>query len=298
MHRDTLTADLLLLLTALIWGFAFAAQRVGNEFVGPFTYNGIRFALGAASLVPVIRWLDRRRAGRAVDEALRKPFPFWVAALVAGLILFGGASLQQVALVYTTAGKAGFITGMYVVLVPIIGLFLGQHAARGHWLGALCAVLGLYFLSVTDSFTLAPGDGLVLLGACFWAGHVVVLSWLAPRFDAVRLACGQFVVCSVIHLVVAFFTEELTMAGLRGAAWPIIYGGAVSVGVAYTLQVVAQRRANPAHAAVLLSMETVFAAFGGWLFLGETLGTQGLVGCGLMLGGMLVSQWADMKSPH
>ncbi|TVM16956.1 EamA family transporter [Oceanidesulfovibrio indonesiensis] len=296
MQRDTLTADLLLLLTALIWGFAFAAQRMGNEFVGPFTYNGIRFALGAVSLVPVIRWLDRRSVGKQVEQALKKPFPFWVAALLAGLVLFGGASLQQVALVYTTAGKAGFITGLYVVIVPIIGLFLGQHAAKGHWFGAMCAVLGLYFLSVTDSFTLAPGDGMVLLGAFFWAGHVVMLSWLAPRFDAVRLACGQFVVCAVIHLIIAFFTEELTMAGLRGAAWPIIYGGAVSVGVAYTLQVVAQRRANPAHAAVLLSMETVFAAFGGWLFLSETLGPRGLIGCGLMLAGMLVSQRSDMKA--
>lgn len=296
MQRDTLTADLLLLLTALLWGFAFAVQRVGNEFVGPFTYNGIRFALGAASLVPVIRWLDKRKIGKPVEKTLDVPLPFWAASLLAGFVLFCGASLQQVALVYTTAGKAGFITGLYVVIVPIIGLFLGQRADKGHWLGATCAVLGLYFLSVTSSFSLAPGDGMVLIGAVFWAVHVVLLSWLAPRYDAVRLACGQFTVCAILHLVIAFFTETLTLSGLYGGMWPILYGGVISVGVAFTIQVVAQRRANPAHAAVLLSMETVFAALGGWILLGEMLGSRGLLGCGLMFAGMLISQWTDMKA--
>ncbi len=292
MQRDAVTADLLLLLTALLWGFAFAFQRMGNEFVGPFTYNGVRFALGAASLIPVIRYLDRKRVEKPLAPP---PFPFWMAALLAGVILTVGSALQQVALLYTTAGKAGFITGCYVVITPLLGMAFGQRAARGHWAGAVCAAVGLFLLSVTDSFTLAPGDGLVLIGAVFWACHVLALSWLAPRFDPVRLACGQFVVCAALHLVVAVIRETITLQGLWAAAVPILYGGVVSVGVAYTLQVVAQRRANPTHAAVILSLETVFAAAGGWLLLNETLGPRGLFGCGLMLAGMLVSQRACAK---
>jgi drug/metabolite transporter (DMT)-like permease len=287
LTSKTLKAEVLLLLAAIIWGFAFVAQRVGMDHVGPFTYNGVRFVLGALSLLPLL-WLGRRSAVPIAPGGWR---PILGGGLLAGLILFAGASLQQVGIVYTTAGKAGFITGLYVVIVPLLGLLWGHHTPWSTWGGAALAVAGLYLLTLTDELTLAEGDGLVLIGALFWAGHVLVIGWLSGRhIEPVLLAGLQFIVCAVLSLTVAVVTEDVTLAGLWGGAMPILYGGLLSVGVAYTLQVVAQRDAPPAHAAIILSLETVFAALGGWLLLDEILSGRGLLGCALMFAGMLVSQ--------
>ena len=290
MKASTLKADILLLTAAIIWGTAFVAQRVGMDHVGPFTYNGFRFALGALSLLPLLYIL---RGQPAASENILAPAGrglFILGSLLTGLVLFAGASLQQVGLVYTTAGKAGFITGLYVIIVPLLGLFWRQRPAAGTWLGAILAALGLYFLSVTERFTIEFGDLLNLIGAFFWAAHVLIIAWLSPRIQPIRLAFWQFIACSLLSLLTAFVIEEINWVGIRGAAIPILYGGLVSVGVAYTLQVVAQRDAHPAHAAILLSMECPFAALGGWLILSEILGFRGLLGSGLMLAGMLISQ--------
>ena len=277
----------MLLLAAVIWGLAFVAQRIGMEHVGPFTYNGVRFFLGALSLLPLL-WLGRHSAVPVGAGGWR---PILGGGLLAGLILFAGASLQQAGIVYTTAGKAGFITGLYVVIVPLLGLLWGHRTPWSTWIGAALAVAGLYLLTLTDDLTLAEGDGLVLIGAFFWAGHVLVIGWLSGRhIEPVLLACLQFIVCAVLSLAVAVVTEPITLAGLWGGAMPILYGGLLSVGVAYTLQVVAQRDAPPAHAAIILSLETVFAALGGWLLLNESLSGRGLIGCALMFAGMLLSQ--------
>ena len=296
MDVRTYRADALLLLTATIWGFAFVAQRVGMVYVGPFTFNGVRFALGSLSLVPLLLVLERR----AVSVSRRPPRPSWPRLFwgggVAGLFLFAGASLQQVGLVYTTAGNAGFITGLYVVIVPIMGLFLRQQTHAGTWLGAFLAAAGLYFLSITEALTIAWGDLLVLVGAFFWAAHVLIIGWLSPRMEALRLSIIQFAVCAGLSLLTAGAYETITWEGLRRAAVPILYGGLGSVGVAYTLQVVAQKDAHPAHAAIFLSMEAVFAAIGGWWLLNEILTPRALLGCGLMLSGMLVSQlWVFLR---
>jgi drug/metabolite transporter (DMT)-like permease len=296
MISPTARADALLLLTATIWGFAFVAQRVGMAYVGPFTFNGVRFALGSLSLVPLLFALDRRpsEARHLLPPATTKNLLF--SGSLAGLFLFAGASLQQVGLVYTTAGNAGFITGLYVVIVPIMGLALGQRTHAGTWLGAFLAATGLYFLSITADFTIAWGDLLELIGAFFWAAHVLIIGWLSPRMDALKLAITQFAACSLLSLITAAAIETVTWEGLRQAAIPILYGGLASVGVAYTLQVVAQKDAPPAHAAIFLSMEAVFAAFGGWLLLAEGLTSRGVLGCGLMLAGMLLSQlWGGMR---
>jgi drug/metabolite transporter (DMT)-like permease len=290
MHQKTLKADGLLLLTAMIWGFAFVAQRVGMDYVGPFTFNGIRFALGCLVLLPLV---VRSSGPAAVPEAIRPPLSrgqLVGGASLTGAALFAGASLQQVGLVYTTAGNAGFITGLYVVIVPLLGLFWGQRPGVGTWAGAFLAAVGLYLLSITASFTIAFGDLLVLIGAFFWAGHVLIIGWLSPRTSPIRLAFFQYVACSVLSMITAVMFEEITLTGVAGAAVPILYGGALSVGVAYTLQVVAQQSAHPAHAAILLSLEAVFAAIGGWVLLGERLSVRGLTGCALMLAGMLLSQ--------
>ncbi len=290
MNTRTARADMLLLLTATIWGFAFVAQRVGMEYVGPFTFNGIRFALGSLSLVPLLLVLDRRPSPARQLLPPASPMTILGGGGLAGLFLFAGASLQQVGLVYTTAGNAGFITGLYVVIVPIMGLALRQRTNSGTWLGAVLAAAGLYFLSISEQFTIAWGDLLELIGAVFWAAHVLIIGWLSPRMDALKLAITQFAACSILSLITAVAIETMTWSGLQQAAIPILYGGLGSVGVAYTLQVVAQKDAPPAHAAIFLSLEAVFAALGGWWLLNEILSPRALFGCGLMLAGMLLSQ--------
>jgi len=290
MQGVTLKSDVLLLITAIIWGFAFVAQRVGMDYVGPFTYNGVRFAIGSLSLLPLVLMAREQRsaASQILPPPGLKTILFGGAAL--GLTLFVGASLQQIGLVYTTAGKAGFITGLYVIIVPILGLIWRQQPRIGTWIGAFLAAIGLYLLSVTEEFTIELGDLLVLIGAFFWAAHVLIIGWLSPRINPIKLAFSQYVVCSILSLITAIIIEVITFRSIFAAAIPILYGGLLSVGIAYTLQVVAQRDAHPAHAAILLSLEAVFAAIGGWLILGEIISPRGLVGCGLMLFGMLLSQ--------
>ena len=287
MKLTSRKANLLLMIAAVIWGFSFVAQRVGMRYVGPLTFNGVRFALGAAALIPLLMW-ERKNGPKAVgggDRAL-----VLKGGVVAGLVLFMGATLQQYGVVYTTAGKAGFITGLYVVFVPLLGLLVGQKTGRFVWGGALTAAVGLYLLSAKGLVGIDPGDGLVLLSALFWATHVLVIGRLSRRVAPVRLAVTQFTVVSILSLVGAVLFETIELAALRAAAIPILYAGLLSVAVAYTLQVVAQRRAQPAHAAIILSLESVFAALGGWLVLSEGLSIRALIGCALMLAGILLAQ--------
>lgn len=290
-RKETFASDGLLLITALIWGLAFVAQRKGMEFIGPFTYNGIRFALGGLSLLPLLVY--RYRKGNLNLSFRGKPDSrqkLLMSGISLGLLLFGGASLQQVGIVYTTAGKAGFITGLYVILVPLAGIFLGQRNKLKIWLGAILALSGMYFLSITGDFSISPGDLLVLFSAFFWTAHVLLIGWLSPKSDSLILAGMQFMVCSILSLITAFFTEIISWTTILQAAVPILYGGILSVGIAYTLQVVAQKKANPAYASIILSLESVFAGIGGYLLLGETLNSRGLLGCCLMFSGMLIAQ--------
>ena len=293
MRSSSLASDLLLLLTAAIWGFAFVAQRLGMDHVGPFTYNGLRFALGCLSLLPLLP------AGRRVPRAGAAPVRsrlFLLGGGALGLVLFVAVSLQQVALLYMTAGKAGLIPGLDVVFVPALGLLWNQRPRVGTWVGAALAAAGLYLLSVTEDFSIATGDGLVLISAVFWSFQVLLVAYLSPRVRPVELAFYQFFICALLSLAAAWGLESFKWADISAAAGPILYGGVLSVGVAYTLQVVAQRHARPAHASILMSLEAVFAAWGGWWILNEGLSLRGLVGCGLMLAGMLLSQlWALKK---
>jgi drug/metabolite transporter (DMT)-like permease len=210
--------------------------------------------------------------------------------ILAGAVLFIGASLQQAGLVYTTASKAGFITGLYVVCVPIFGLFVGQRTAAATWVGAGLATLGLYLLSVAQNFQVNPGDALVLACAGVWAVHVLIIGRISPRTDPLRLATVQFAVTAALSLAAGALVEPIMPADVGAAKWAILYGGVCSVGIAYTLQVVGQSTAPPAHAAILLSFEAVFAALTGAWLLHERLGVREWLGCAIMLAGMLVSQ--------
>ena len=281
-------ANLLLLLTAMIWGSSFVAQRQGMDHVSPFTFNGVRFVIGACSLLPVIFFSKYKNKGCDTAPLLSKQTI--MGGLALGMVLFCGASLQQIGIVSTTAGKAGFITGLYVIIVPLLGLFWKQRTGSGTWIGAILAVIGMYFLSITDGFSMSKGDLLVLCSALFWAMHVQLVSKLCQKYDALQISFYQFIFCALLSLLTAFQWESVTIEGLRGAMFPILYTGIFSVGIAYTLQVVAQQKAHPAHAAIILSLEAVFAAVCGYLILNEILTMRGLFGCSLMLAGMLLSQ--------
>lgn len=287
----TLTANFLLLLAAAVWGFAFVAQRVGMAHMGPFTFNAIRFALGAVSLIPVIRATRARQEHRASLGRLL------LSGTVLGVVLFAAASAQQLGIMTTTAGKAGFITGLYVVLVPLLALVWGERASWRAWTGALLAVAGLYFLSATEQVVLSAGDAWILLSAFLFAIQIQLLAHLTQRVDPLPLAAVQFVVCSLLSWLVAGFTEPITWSILEGGLLPILYGGFMSVGVAYTLQAVAQRYARPTPAAIIMSFESPFAALGGWLLLGERLGARGGIGAALMMAGMMLAQVRPKEVP-
>jgi len=288
LKSKTLQSDLLLLLAAIIWGFAFVAQRAGMEHVGPFTFNGVRFALGSLSLVPLLYF---GKLAKTKTEGLRHFSKLTIrGGLISGIVLFVAATLQQTGIIYTTAGKAGFITGLYVIFVPIIGIFIRQKTNLNIWLGALLAAIGLYFLSINDDFSLEFGDSLVLLSAVFFAFHILIIGKFSSIVNAIKLSIIQFATCSVLSLISAGFTEEIILSGILDAAIPIIYGGVCSVGIAYTLQVVGQKNAHPSSASIILSLESLFAVIRGWLILSEQMTTRGLYGCGLMLAGMVLAQ--------
>ncbi|HBC32058.1 MAG TPA: EamA family transporter [Clostridiales bacterium] len=298
MISKEIKAVFILLLTAAIWGFAFVAQRVGMDYLGAFTFNGIRFAMGSISLLPVIYFFGKssklENSPERVDADIKTTIK---SGIIAGSILYIAASLQQVGLIYTTAAKAGFITSLYIVLVPILGIFLKQKTRSTTWSGALTAAAGLYFLSINEGFTIEFGDFLQIIGAFFWAAHIQVIDRFVKKVDAIKLSSAQFATCSVLSLITAFIFEDVNMSAIIDAIVPLLYGGIMSAGVAYTLQAVGQKYANPSHAAIALSMEAVFAAIGGILLLQETMPLRGYFGCALMLAGMLISQTENINKP-
>jgi drug/metabolite transporter (DMT)-like permease len=289
-----LRANLLLLVAAMIWGFAFVAQRVGMDYLGPYSFNGIRFALGALSLLPVLFFFRTNRSAAGRDDKGKKQS--WQVGMLAGLILFIGASLQQIGMLYTTAGKAAFVTCLYIILVPIAGIFLKQRVSSGTWIGSILVVTGLYMLCVKEGFSISYGDFLEVIGACFWTAHILFIDHFAQQIDTLELAFFQFITCAILSLGTAFIVETITFAAVLGAIIPLLYGGLCSVGIAYTLQIVGQKQAEPAHAAIILSMETVFAAVGGYWILGEHLTKIEFLGCIFMMSGMLLSQLKNTQS--
>ena len=291
MNSKSVQANLILLITAVIWGGGFVAQRIGMQQMGPYIFNGFRFLIGALTLVPVI--LFRKKSLVVQKGDLKKTF---LVGAVAGLFLFFGATFQQLGLVFTTAGKAGFITGLYVVIVPLLGMFRGDRGSLYTWLGAILAVAGLYLLSASRGLVFAPGDGFVLIGACFWALHVQFIARFSPDVDAFQLSFVQSLFTSVISFGVGIFLEDVVFDQVLSAALPILYGGVISIGIAYTLQVIGQQSSKPTAAAIILSLESVFAAFWGWLILGELLTSRAMLGSGLMLAGMMISQLRRKKT--
>ncbi len=293
MNEKVLRANLLLLLASLIWGFAFVAQKVGANFLGAFAFNGIRFALGSLSLIPIIIYFNKKSKNQPNEMKYESPLKGGIAA---GCVIFIGNSLQQIGLAYTTAGKAAFITAMYIVMVPIFSVFLKRKISTSNWIGVIFAIAGLYFLSITDSFTISFGDLLQVGGAVCFAVHILLIDHFVKKVDGIKLSLVQFVTCSVLSLTTAFIFETITINSIMLAAIPLLYGGIFSVGIAYTLQVIGQKNAKPSHASLILSMESVFAALGGIIILNESFTFRIGSGCLLMLAGILFSQLQNIKN--
>jgi drug/metabolite transporter (DMT)-like permease len=285
-RRQRLQADLALLAVAAIWGSAFVVQRLAAIEVGVFLFNGLRFLLAALALAPLAA--TRVLTGPKMPGLSRRSLP---GVILVGLLMAAAAALQQAGLQYTTAGNAGFITGLYVVLIPIfLALFWRQRLRRTIWLAALLAVTGLYLLSTGGELRLNRGDLLELAGAVLWALHVIFTGRLVQRLDVLHFAVGQYLVCGLASLALGLVFEAKALPALVEYSWAIAYAGLISVGLGYTLQAVGQRIAPPADAAIILSLEAVFAALAGWIFLGELLTPPQLLGCGIMLAGMLLAQ--------
>lgn len=279
-------ANLVLLLTAFIWGFSFIFQKDAMDYMGPFSFNAFRFLLGGLVLLPLIGW--RNKAGRT---ATKPSSPALIkGALLAGGLIFIGAGFQQVGIQYTSIGNTGFITGLYIVFVPLISLALGQRYGHGIWGAVGLACVGMYLLSGTDGFNISKGDSLVLIGAIFWAIHVIVIDHMSTTHDQIKFSALQFFACAAFSFLAALYTEDKVMLFTFDEWKWVIASGILSVGIGYTLQVIGQTVSPPAQAAVIMSLEAIFAVLAGYLYFDEVLSTKALIGCVLMFMGCLLTQ--------
>ncbi len=291
--------SILLLITAMIWGSAFVAQRAGMEYIGPFTFNGIRSIVGFLVLIPVILMLDAQREKEnkakgilklteAEKQAQKKTL--LIGGLSCGVILFIASSLQQFGMVYTTAGKAGFITALYIVLVPILGHFIGKRIRPILWFCVALGTAGLYLLCIKEDFTIGKGDLLVILCALGFSIHILIIDHFSPKTDGVRLSCIQFLVCGIISIPCMFLFETVDLTNILACWLPILYAGVLSCGVAYTLQIVAQKDTDPTVASLIMCLESVFALLAGILILHEQISGREAAGCIIMFAAIILSQ--------
>lgn len=288
MKTGQMRNSLLLLLTAFIWGAAFVAQSVGGEAVGCFTFNGVRSLIGALVLLPVIWLMD---AKKKEDQKT-----LIMGGICCGVMLCIASNFQQFGISFTTVGKAGFITAMYILIVPILGLFMKKKPGLQVWLGVVLAVMGLYLLCMTsESFSLSKGDFLVLICAGFFSLHILIIDYFSPKVDGVRMSCIQFLVCGILSMVMAFIFETPEVSVILSGWLPILYAGVLSCGVAYTLQIVGQKNMDPTVASLILSLESVFSVLAGWLILNQTLSLRELSGCVLMFLAIILAQLPQKK---
>ena len=277
----------MLLAASFFWGTTFVAQILGMEGLGPYTYAAARFALGVLFIGALWFLYRDKRAEQRRAGTFRSGFR---AGIPVGLAMFVGVTLQQVALLYTTAGKTAFITTVYIVLVPLAAVLLGQRVRAVQWGGAVLAFAGVYFLSAHGETTINTGDLLVLICSFFWMAQILLIDRYARAVDAIELCFMQMIVCTIGSAVLAAIYESFAWSDIWSAAVPILYAGVFSCGVAYTCQILGQAYVEPTQAAILMSTEAIFAAVAGWIVLGETMSGVQLLGCALLLGGALMAQ--------
>ena len=291
METKKVTSSLLLMLTALIWGIAFVAQQAGMEYVGPFTFNGVRSIIGAVTLLPLIafRGYKQQRTGLKPVEESRKTL--WTGGLCCGVALFAASNFQQFGLQFTTVGKSGFLTALYIVIVPVLGLFSKKRLGLPVWVSVALALAGIYLLCMTsERFALTKGDTLVLICAFLFSIHILVIDRFAGRCDSVKMSCIQFFVCGLLSMICMFLFETPSFHAIGQAYISILYAGALSCGVAYTLQIIGQRYVVPTVASLILSLESVFAVLAGWILLGQNMSMRETAGCLLVFIAIILAQ--------
>ena len=296
-------SNMLLILTALIWGSAFVAQSIGMEYIGPFTFGAVRSILGGLTLLPVIFFRKKKSQANKEkaepDEKKEKNEQrktLLAGGICCGICLTIGSMAQQIGLQYTTAGKGGFITALYILIVPLLGLAFGRKAGKKVWCGVILAVVGMYFLCVKDGFSISKGDWIILAGSFAFAGHILVIDYFSPKVDGVCLSCLQFFICGMICAIPMLVSEQPTVTAVLVSWRPIVYAGVLSSGVGYTLQVIAQKNTDPTVASLLMSLESVFAVLAGWVILGERLSVREFVGCVLVFSAVILAQLPERKA--
>jgi drug/metabolite transporter (DMT)-like permease len=296
MNKFVLRQSLILLLTAIIWGVAFVAQSVGMDYVEPFTFIAVRNVIGVIVLLPVVYIMDRKK-GQSNEKEEKKDLV--TGGVACGVLLFIASAFQQFGVKYTSVGKAGFITAMYIVLVPIIGIFMHKKTNARIWIGVILAVIGMYFLCISKGESgIQLGDMLVFVCAFTFSFHILTVDYFTPKVDGVKMSCIQFATCGILSAVFMLIFEEPNMTDILNAWLPILYAGALSSGVAYTLQIVGQKGMNPTVASLILSLESVVSALAGWIILHQTLSAREVFGCCVAFAAIIIVQLPDKSAKN
>lgn len=289
--KQQIKSSLILLLTATIWGVAFVAQSVGMEYIGPFTFNAIRCVLGGLVLIPVILVLKKKKEIGAENQEKEDKKTLWTGGIACGVILCIASNLQQFGIMEASVGKSGFFTALYIVMIPVIGIFIGKRPGIKLWFCVALAVVGMYLLCMKDgSFTIERADIMLLLCALAFSFHILVVDYFSPKVGGVKMSCIQFFVCGVLSAVGMLFTETPDISNIQAAWLPLLYAGLLSCGVGYTLQIVGQKGINPVIASLIMSLESVISALAGWVILGQVLSPKEILGCVLMLVAIIITQ--------
>lgn len=289
--KQQIKSSLILLLTATIWGVAFVAQSVGMEYIGPFTFNAIRCVLGGLVLIPVILVLKKKKGTGAENQEKEDKKTLWAGGIACGVILCIASNLQQFGIMEASVGKSGFFTALYIVMIPVIGIFIGKRPGIKLWFCVALAVVGMYLLCMKDgSFTIERADIMLLLCALAFSFHILVVDYFSPKVDGVKMSCIQFFVCGVLSAVGMLFTETPDIPNIQAAWLPLLYAGLLSCGVGYTLQIVGQKGINPVIASLIMSLESVISALAGWVILGQVLSPKEILGCVLMFVAIIITQ--------
>lgn len=296
MNKNNLKGNIMLMITALIWGTAFVAQSVGMDYVGPFTFITSRYIIGGLFLIPCIYILDKvnKNEKSEIKNVDRKILI--TGGCLCGIALFAASSFQQIGIKYTTVGKSGFITALYIVIVPLIGLFFKRKVSKKVWISVIISLVGLYLLCITESLSISKGDFLVLICAFLFSIHILIIDKYSSLVDGVRMSCIQFFVAGILGIIPMIIFEHPQVAAVLNAYSPILYAGVMSSGVAYTLQIIGQKYTSPVLATLIMSLESVFAALSGWLILGETLSIKEFIGCCLVFGAIILAQLPDKNA--
>lgn len=298
-EKKSLRSSLMLTLTALIWGSAFVAQSEGMNYVGAFTFNACRFIIGGLVLIPCIFLLSKlnesQREQMSKAEVRSQRRTGIIGGLCCGIFLCIGSTLQQFGIAQTTVGKAGFITSLYIIIVPVLGLFLRRKVGLNIWISVAIAAVGMYLLCITDGLSISRGDFLVLLCAFGFSLHILVIDYFSPKADGVLISCVQFFTAGAVSCIFMFIFEQPSWGAVFSAWAPVLYAGVMSCGVAYTLQVVAQKDIEPTIATLIMSLESVFSLLAGWVLLGQKMSGKELFGCVLVFAAILLAQMPERR---